>query len=258
MPELKLKDIRKDLRWPELRLPEMSRDDIAKALGEARKEMAAVRKDLDEFRRDFEMPKVDVSRGDVEDAANDLSKDARAAAKEARKAGKDMSKVLGKQVEKGRKGALKAAQDAGLVKKPSRIPYVVGGLITLGLVGWALSTPSVKERLRTAAQQARERFDEMRAERMGSDEDPHAFDAAERADVQPSTYDDAIPATSDSPYAKPPSDLPDGMGTEGSTDAASGAATRSTPRAAKTSGTSSTIATPTNGTSTVAGSRTDA
>ncbi len=39
MPELNLKELRKDLRIPELRLPEMSRDDIAKALGEARKEI---------------------------------------------------------------------------------------------------------------------------------------------------------------------------------------------------------------------------
>ena len=44
MPELNLKDLRS--RFPELRLPEMSRDDIAKALGEARKEIKDVRKDL--------------------------------------------------------------------------------------------------------------------------------------------------------------------------------------------------------------------
>ena len=32
MPELNLRDLRKELRFPELRLPEMSRDDIAKHL----------------------------------------------------------------------------------------------------------------------------------------------------------------------------------------------------------------------------------
>ncbi len=142
MPALNLKDIRKDLHFPELRLPEMSRDDIAKALGEARKEMADVRRDLNEFRREIELPKVDVSRADVENVADDVARTAREAANDARKVSKEAAKVLGKNVEKGRKEALKAAQKAGIVKKPSRIPYVLGGFITLGLVGWALSNPA--------------------------------------------------------------------------------------------------------------------
>src|SRR5215210_8291458 len=50
MPELHLRD-----RLPELKLPEMSRDDIAKALGEARRELVEVRKDLNEFRKEFEV-----------------------------------------------------------------------------------------------------------------------------------------------------------------------------------------------------------
>ena len=250
MPELKLKDIRKDLRWPELRLPEMTRDDIAKAIGEARKEMAEVRRDLNEFRRELE-PKVDEARSDIESAANDISKEARAAAKDARKAGKDMSKALGKNVEKGRKEAMKAAQDAGLIKKPSRIPYVVGGLITLGLVGWALSTPSVKDRLRSAARQARERIEAMRAERMESD-DTYAFDAAERADVRSSSFDDAIPSA-DSPYAAPPSDLPSGMGAPDATDSGASSTTKTAPRTAKASGSTAKIDAPTNGTTTRTG-----
>jgi hypothetical protein len=203
MPELNLKDIRKDLRWPELRLPEMTRDDIAKALGEARKEMADVRRDFNEFRREFEMPKVDLSTVDVSKI------DVADVAKEARAVGRDMSKAVGKNVDKGRKEALKAAQKAGIVKKTSRIPFVIGGLITMGLVGWALSTPSVKERLKSAAQQARERIDEMRASRTG--EDAQAFDAASPAEVEASPYSGAI-APTDSPFAEPPSDLPAGLG----------------------------------------------
>lgn len=241
MPALNLKDIRKDLRFPELRLPEMSRDDIAKALGEARKEMADVRRDLNEFRRDFEMPNINVSRADVENVADDVARNAREAAKDARKASKDAAKVLGKNVEKGRKEALKAAQKAGIVKKPSRVPYVLGGLVTLGLVGWALSTPSVKDRLRSVAQQARERFDEMRAERMRSD-DPYAFDAAQPAGVAPSPFSDAV--SSDSPFAQPPSDLPDGLGGSGS-DAGQPAAK---PARARTSTKASTAPGATNGT----------
>ena len=207
MPELNLKDIRKDLRWPELRLPEMTRDDIAKALGEARKEMADVRRDFNEFRREFEMPKVDLSAVDVSkiDVA-DVAKEARAVGRDV---SKNVGKTVGKNVDKGRKQALKAAQDAGIVKKTSRIPFVIGGLITMGLVGWALSTPSVKERLRSAAQQARERFDEMRAS--GMDADAQAFDAASPAEVEASPYSEAI-APTDSPFAEPPSDLPAGLG----------------------------------------------
>ena len=60
MPDLNLKELRKT-PLPELRLPEMSRDDIAKALGEARKELREVRKDIEEFRQEFEVPRVDVS-----------------------------------------------------------------------------------------------------------------------------------------------------------------------------------------------------
>ena len=209
MPALNLKDIRKDLHFPELRLPEMSRDDIAKSLGEARKEMADVRRDLNAFRREIELPKVDVSRADVENVADDVARTARGAANDARKVSKDAAKVLGKNVEKGRNEALNAAQKAGIVKKPSRIPYVLGGFITLGLVGWALSNPSVKDRLRSVAQQARERIDEMRSGGQ-HDEDPHAFDAAEPAGVAPSPFSNAV--STDSPFAQPPSELPEGLG----------------------------------------------
>ena len=72
MPELNLKDFRRDFRLPELRLPEMSRDDIAKALGDARKELREVRKELADFRHDFDMPRVDVTS--VEIPSVDMSK----------------------------------------------------------------------------------------------------------------------------------------------------------------------------------------
>ena len=240
MPALNLKDIRKDLHFPELRLPEMSRDDIAKALGEARKEMADVRRDLNEFRREIELPKVDVSRADVENVADDVARTAREAANDARKVSKEAAKVLGKNVEKGRKEALKAAQKAGIVKKPSRIPYVLGGFITLGLVGWALSNPAVKDRLRSVAQQARERIDEMRSGGQ-HDEEPHAFDAAEPAGVAPSPFSDAV---TDSPFAQPPSELPEGLGAT-DPDAAEPAAK---PARAKVSAKASTGPGATNGT----------
>ena len=199
MPELHLRE-----RLPELKLPEMSRDDIAKALGEARKELGEVRKDLNDFRKELEMPKVDVSKIDpskFEMPNIDYAKEFRDARNDLRDAGKHMSKKT-----------RKAAQDAGLIKGPSRLPFVIAGALTLGLVGWALAnSPSIKARLRLAAQQIQDKMAERRAAWDEDEAQPHAFDTSVAVPVQPSAYSDA---TSDrnSPFAEPPSDLPDGLG----------------------------------------------
>jgi Sec-independent protein translocase protein TatA len=198
MPELNLKDIRKDFRLPELRLPEMSRDDIAKAIGEARKELSEVRRDLNEFRREFEMPKVDVTT--VELPKVDMAK----VGKDARKVGKD-----------ARKNARQAAEKAGLVRRTSRVPFVIAGIATLGLVAWALATPGVKARLRDAARQARERMAERRSA-WDLDDETRAFDAAEPAGVASSAYSSSIDS-SQSPFSEPPTELPEGLGKSGGT-----------------------------------------
>ena len=140
MPELNLRELRKDFRIPELRLPEMSRDDIAKALGEARKEIGEVRKDLNEFRRDFEMPKVDLSKVDLSKV--DMPKVDLSAV--------DLSKVdVSKMSDSARKSARQAAERAGIVaKRRSRLPFVILGIVTFGLVAWAMSSPSLKTRMR--------------------------------------------------------------------------------------------------------------
>ena len=130
MPDLHLRE-----RLPELKLPEMSRDDIAKALGETRKELGEVRKDLSEYRREVEVPRMDLSK--IELPNIDIGKEIRDARKDLKDAGKYMAK-----------NARSAAQDAGLVKRPSRLPFVIAGAITIGLVGWALAnSPSIKARL---------------------------------------------------------------------------------------------------------------
>jgi Sec-independent protein translocase protein TatA len=203
MPELNLKEIRKDFRLPELRLPEMSRDDIAKALGEARKELSEVRRDLNEFRREFEMPRVDLAA--VELPKVEMSKvDMEKLAKDARKVSKD-----------ARKSAKQAAQKAGLVRRPSRIPYVLAGLATLGLVAWAFAMPGVKARLREAGRQARERMAERR-NAWDSDEETRAFDAATPADAAASPYRASIDPV-ESPFSEPPTELPEGLGATGET-----------------------------------------
>lgn len=207
MAELKFKDI----RLPELKLPEMSRDDIARILGETRKELVGVRKELSEFRREFEMPKVEVPNPSTMemptvDEARAMVKDAQKAAKSA---AKDARKNARKASTKMTKEMTRAAQDAGLVDRPSRLPFILGGLVTLGLVAWALmNSPRLKERIKTAADEARAKM----ADRGQSDWDsPRAFDSATTAGVEASTYQDAVSST-DSPYEEPPSDLPSGLG----------------------------------------------
>ena len=203
MPELNLKDLR--TRLPELRLPEMTRDDIAKALGEARKEIRDVRKDLADFRQDFEMPRgvsaVDLSSVDVEKIAN--------GAKDGAKQVADTARDNAMQVVKE---ARKAAENAGFVERRGnrRIPFVFAGLVTIGLVTWAFAnSPSVKMRLREGAQRARERMNERRS----TWDEPRAFDEAPTAGVHAATYSGALGST-DSPYAEPPTPLPEGLGND--------------------------------------------
>ena len=211
MPELNLKDLRS--RFPELRLPEMSRDDIAKALGEARKEIKDVRKDLADFRQEFEMPRM---MSAVELPAVDVSKIANGAKGGAKQVA-DVARDNAKQVAKE---ARKVAEDAGLVERkgPRRMPFILAGLATLGLVTWAFAnSPSVKTRVRDGAQRARERMAERRSNR---DDETRAFDAARTAGVAPSTYSDAL-GSGTSPYAEPPSPLPEGLGKDTETNVTS-------------------------------------
>ncbi len=213
MPELNLKVIR-DFRLPELRLPEMSRDDIAKGLGEARKELRAVRKDIEAFRREFEMPRVDVTA--VEMPRVDMDK----VADGAKQASKQVANGAVKGAQQVAKGARDAAESAGLVKpanRVSRVPFILAGLVTIGMVGWALiNSPSVKTRLRESAQRARDRMAERRTA-WDLDDDTHAFDAAKpagdavkTASAKPSAFSKAL-ETPGSSFTEPP----DGLGAGG-------------------------------------------
>ena len=179
MPELRLKDV----KLPVLRLPEMSRDDISAALGDMRRDIADAAQDIADASRDIdiskiEVPKIDVSRADVSKAVEN------------------------------------AAVAVGIRSRSrSRVPFVIAGVVTLGLVAWALFSSPITPRLREMAARARERFDEMR-ERQGFDEDEaHAFDTAIPVPVEPSAYADAT-TTTNSPFAEPPTDLPNGLGSE--------------------------------------------
>jgi hypothetical protein len=170
MPELKIKDV----RLPELHLPEMSRGDIVHAVSGARRDI-----DLSRFDpRKVELPEVELKNIDP------------------------------------RKAITEAAQSAGLIKaRRQRLPFVLGGLITLALVGVAImNSPAIRERLAEAAQRVKARIDERRAERLGRDLEARAFDAAVAVPVETSPYADTAPS-SGSPFDGP-SDLPPGFGAD--------------------------------------------
>src|SRR6187402_1808504 len=61
MPELRIKDV----HMPELRLPEMSRQDISKALGEVRRDIADASRDFADASREIDLSKVDLSKVDL-------------------------------------------------------------------------------------------------------------------------------------------------------------------------------------------------
>jgi hypothetical protein len=203
MPRLTLREVHlPEVHLPELRrLPDMRREDIARALGDARPE---VELDLPKF----EMPKFDLAKLEIpriEAPDSDVIDKARAELAKIDLPNVDLSKIdLPKAV-------ATAAQAAGIVKasrRPSRGRMVLGALVVLGIVGFALATsPVFRPRIEALARRARQRLDERRGKTAG----PVAFDAAETAPVQDSPY------SASAPYGSPfdgPSELPEGLGSE--------------------------------------------
>jgi hypothetical protein len=177
MPALRLREV----HMPELHLPEMSRDEIVRVIGDAR--------------RDVDLGRLDPRRVDMPDI--DLSKMELPAI--------DIPKAVATAVE--------AAGFARASRRP-RLPFVIGGLIALALVGFALLTsPMVRPRLSALGQKMKERIDERRATDAESEE-PHAFDNAVAVPIERSAFADHAPADG-SPYDGP-SDLPAGLGADAS------------------------------------------
>lgn len=182
MPSLSLPDV----HFPELHLPEMNRDDINRAMGDARKELSDVRRELDQMRKDIELPKVDMPKVDMKKM--------------------DFSKL------EMPRAVTNAAVSAGLMKKKqSRLPFALGAVVTVAVVGFALAnTSSLLTRVRELVQSLRERMTNDRTDAS----DPYAFDAASTLPVQSSSFSDQL-SSSDSPFDGP-SDLPIGLGSDGS------------------------------------------
>jgi hypothetical protein len=185
MPSLRIREV----RLPELHLPEMSRDDISRAIGDATRDIDLSRLDP----RGKDMPEIDLPKIDLKKI--DLS-------------GIDLPKAV----------ASASALRGG--KRRSRVPFVIGGLITLGLVGYALmSSPTVRPRLQTLGQRVKEKVDEQRAamaaRRVAGE--AHAFDAAVAVPIQPSAFSDSAP-TNGSPFDGS-SELPEGLGADVASEA---------------------------------------
>lgn len=173
MPDLSLKGVRR----PDLRLPEVSRDDIGRAIEDVRRDV-----DLSRFDpRKFDMPTIDLSKVDVPAAVTS------------------------------------AAQAVGVVKRPrSRVPFVVGGLIVTGLIAWvAANSPAIRPRIDAAIARARTAI-QARRDAMHDDEgpstEPRAFDAAVAAPIDQGSFTSDAP-TNGSPFDGG-ADLPDGFGAD--------------------------------------------
>ena len=144
MPDLRFREVHlPEVHLPEFHLPEMSRDDIVRAVGDARRDIDLSRLDP----RRFEMPAFDApkkQRPRIDLSRIDLSK-------------VDVPRTVAT-----------AAQAAGLLRaaRRPRLPFILGGLVTLAIVGFALAnSPMVRPRLEEIARRARQRLDERRAAR---------------------------------------------------------------------------------------------
>ena len=164
MPELPVKES----RLPELHLPEIDRDDIARSLSEIRlpdvdlSKLERPKVVLPKAVSNFEWPRFDISAADI------------------------------------RKALASVAVAAHLRPRPrqSRWPFAVGGLLVAGVATWAvLSNEAHRARLANGANAVRDRIASMRSnDRDQLEIDPDeaiAFTAAETAPIETPSYSDA-------------------------------------------------------------------
>lgn len=146
-----------------LRLPEISRDAIARGLSEIQVP------DLSKIERpSIEMPAI------------------------------DLSKVERPRVDVG-KAVADAAVAVGLARRGRpRWPFLLGAAVIAGMTAWALMhSTSVRERLDGASRTARQRIDEMRKAGASLDRPYDVASALEEAGVTANEYLDGLDATTD-------------------------------------------------------------
>lgn len=151
-------------RLPELRLPEISRDEIVRSLSEIR------RPDIDLTA--IEWPKVDLSR----------------------------IEVTREDVDKAILGVATAARLVRPAVRSRRLPLALGFLAVSALATFAiLSRPAVRERLAMAARDAQRRIDEARGPVVLAVEPDIAFEGATpdavAIPIEPDAFSDAAEAT---------------------------------------------------------------
>jgi hypothetical protein len=196
MPRIPLGEV----RLPELHLPEMSRDQISRALadirGDGAREAERVRAEAPRLELpDIELPKVDVPKVDVTKV--ELPK-------------VDLSKVDLAKLDLP-KAVADAAAAAGLVKRRrSRLPFVIAGMVTLAVVGYALLTsPTIRPRLDDAARKLRSRFDAFRGESMMDEPD---FDLGPTVDAR-TRPEGTTTGRTQAPTLEQPTAVPESLGT---------------------------------------------
>lgn len=181
MPEFTVKEV----RLPELHLPEIKRDDIVRALSGVR--LPEV--DLAKARRStIKVPAVTITGADIDRliaAGTALTRFAQPAP----------GRLEGPWRAFGRR---RSRSPMALITRPQRRrwsrPILVGVLIVAALAVWSvLRRPAARQRLEAASRDARERFETWRAQDMRPDDTPSSAAAETPTDVEgiASATDDA-------------------------------------------------------------------
>ena len=196
MPEFSVKEI----RLPELHLPEIKRDDIVRSLSGVRipeVDVAGAKRTIGKI------PAATLTTADV----GKLLAAAAAVARFARPTPR-RSRSLSRLFRRDSRSPVARIIQPRATR--SRRPLVVGLLLAAALGAWALlRRPDVRQRVDEVAHRARERFDELRARSGLEETEPIAFSAAATA---PMEADGFVTPTGDDTTADTGSDYPDGLG----------------------------------------------
>jgi hypothetical protein len=204
MPEFTVKEV----RLPELHLPEIKREDIVRSLSGVRLPEVDLAKAPGRLKvpAGIKMPAVSLNSGDVAKLMAAAAAVARFTRPTPARKG-----LLGRPFNRSAPSPI--ARIIPQRRRRSRLPIVLAVVVVGAMTAWAiLRQPKVRQRLEEAAASARDRFDTMRAGQAGTQVDvdvPIAFSAASTAPIQ---ADGFANATDDAAAPSGGSDYPDGLG----------------------------------------------
>ena len=191
MPEFTVKEV----RLPELHMPEVKRDDIVRSLSGVRLPEIDLPKARDVR---IKMPMITLTGSDVGKLLAAVAAIVRFV--------RPVTRRIPVSVSVGRRGRLPSVRIVQPRRRPRR-RLAIGALIVGTLAGWALlRRPEVRARLDRAMEQARERIDAMRADTTKVE----PFAESSNSGMEPSTTTqvetpDAVRLTSTPPVSTPPS-----------------------------------------------------